>query len=471
MSAINILLVDDSADFRTFVTNTLGSGYTITEAKSEARYRELYRPYTYDLVILDMRLETEREGLQILREIHAYDELQPVIMVSNYGDTDAVHDSTVDGNALLFLHKRDLTTDLLARMVETALQQTPNRRHLAALQMRMATRNPFTLPSSDQFVRRVEAKIRKAANEPESIVLICGENGSGHLQVAQEIHRQSQSRATEPFVTGTSYTATSEDIDKTLYGAPTIDNRSPRRKGLFEQANGGVFFLNGMEAIAPGLRDKIGQTLRTFMINDCTPPIPLNFQFVAGTLPKAATELSDALQKNGASERLIEIHLPPLRDRREDIPMLAEFYLRAFYQDGRTSVRTIARDALDVLESNSWPCNLTELQNAVEYAAIQAMAAGTDELTSEHLSTNLTDAHLDNRNYRYHAARAEVLLVDNALKNKLIDNNTQLAKLLGYTDRFTVGRRIRKALTDHKELATEFPRVLAWFPPPKGKAA
>ncbi len=466
MRARKILLVDDSADFRSSVVNMLGRAFSITEAASEAEFRNLFRPYTYDLVILDMRLETGREGLRLLREILAYDELQPVIMVSAYGDTDAVLDSAEAG-ALMFLHKQEFTPELLARMVEAVLQQAQVRRHLAALQSRLPGGDPLSLSGLNPAVRRAAEQIRRAADDPESIVLVTGERGTGHALVAQAIHNQSRTRATAPLVTAAEFSRTGEDIEKMLFGVAPCGG-TPRRKGLFEQANGGVLFLGGMADLAPDLRERIGDTLWKRLLDTCDPPIPLDLQLVTGALPGTTAEIVDSLQRKGTADRLIEIYLPPLRDRREDIPLLAASWLQAFRQNGNTSARVIARDALGLLEAYSWPGNLIELRNTVEYAAIQAMIAGSEELVAEHLPANLWQ-HSNNEpgagswDYRYHVARAEVALVERAIKENQAQNKTQLAKLLGYTDRFAFGRRMRKALVEYEALAAEFPRVAGWF--------
>ncbi len=466
MRARKILLVDDSADFRSSVVKTLGRAFSITEAASEAEFRHLFRPYTYDLVILDMRLETGREGLQLLREILAYDELQPVIMVSAYGDTDAVLDSAEAG-ALMFLHKQEFTPELLARMVEAMLQQARIRRHLAALQSRLPRGDPLALSGLNPAVQRAAEQVRKAANDPESMVLVTGERGTEHALIAQAIHDQSRTRATAPLVTAAGFSRTGEDIEKTLFGVAPHDG-TPRRKGLFEQTNGGVLFLDGIADLAPDLRERIGDTLLKRLLDTCDPPIPLDLQLVVSALPDTAVEVADSLQRKGTADRLIEIYLPPLRDRREDIPLLAASYLQAFRQGGKTSARTIARDALGLLEAYSWPGNLIELRNTVEYAAIQTMIAGGEELEAEHLPANLWQ-HAGNEpgtgswNYRYQVARAEVALVERAIKENQAQNKTQLAKLLGYTDRFAIGRRMRKVLVEHEALAAEFPQVTAWF--------
>nr|VFJ50489.1 MAG: two-component system, NtrC family, response regulator PilR [Candidatus Kentron sp. FM]VFJ51193.1 MAG: two-component system, NtrC family, response regulator PilR [Candidatus Kentron sp. FM]VFK08856.1 MAG: two-component system, NtrC family, response regulator PilR [Candidatus Kentron sp. FM] len=467
MRARKILIVDNSADFRSSVINTIGRAFFITEAGSEAEFRNVFRPYSFELVILDMRLETGREGLRLLREILTYDELQPVIMVSAYGDTDAVLDATESG-ALMFLHKQEFTPELLARMVEAVLQQARVRRHLAALESRLPANDHLALSGPNPMVRRALEQVRKAADRPEGVVLVSGERGAGQALVAQSVHEQSRTRSTAPLVMAAGFSRSGEDMEKRFFGAPSA-NGTPRQKGFLEQANGGVLFLDGMADLKPRLQERIVTALSRCQLDTCTPPVPLDVQLVIGVLPDAAAEITDLLQRTGFDDRLIEIYLPPLRDRRGDIPLLAASYLNGFRQVGLTFARTIDRDALARLEGHAWPGNLFELRNIVEYAAIQAMITGNEALLAGHLPENLrrggNEARAGGWDYRYHAARAEVALVERAIKEDRAENKTQLAELLGYTDRFAIGRRMRKTLGEHASFAAEFPRVAGWFGP------
>nr|VFJ45713.1 MAG: two-component system, NtrC family, response regulator PilR/two-component system, NtrC family, C4-dicarboxylate transport response regulator DctD [Candidatus Kentron sp. DK] len=466
MRAKRILLVDDSAEFRLSVIKTLGRSFSITEAASEAEFRNIFRPYTFELIILDMRLETEREGLRLLREILAFDELQPVIMVSAYGDTDAVLDSAEAG-ALMFLHKQEFTPELLARMVEAVLQQAGVRRHLVALQGRLPGNDYPEFSGSNPIVRRAAEQVRRAADTPNSVVLVSGERGAGHGLVAQAIHHGSRTRGTAPLITATGFSR-SDDAEDMFFGAPPV-NGTPRQKGFLERANGGVLFLDGMAGLPLDLYAKVTEALSKRLFDTCHPPIPLELQLIIGVLPDAAAEVSNSLQQAGVADRLIEIYLPPLRDRRGDIPLLANSYLHALRQTGKTSVRTIDHEALVFLEAYSWPGNLMELRSTVEYAAIQAMLTGGEELMVEHLPLNMRQGNggakdgVDSWDYRYQVARAELALAERAIKERGAQNKTQLAELLGYTDRFAFGRRMKKALGEHAALSAEFPLVAGWF--------
>nr|VFK10110.1 MAG: two-component system, NtrC family, nitrogen regulation response regulator NtrX [Candidatus Kentron sp. LPFa]VFK26104.1 MAG: two-component system, NtrC family, nitrogen regulation response regulator NtrX [Candidatus Kentron sp. LPFa] len=467
MCAKKILLVDDSADFRASVIKTLGRVFFITEAASEVEFRNIFRPYTFDLVILDMRLETEREGLRLLREILGFDELQPVIMVSAYGDTEAVLDSAEAG-ALMFLHKQEFTPELLARMVEAVLQQARMRRHLAALQGRLPGNDHSEFSGSNPMVRRVAEQVRKAADTPDSVVVATGERGVGHGLVAQAIHDGSRARVTAPLIMAVGLSRSGDDPGKMLFGASPV-NGTPRQKGFLERANGGILFLDGIAGLPLDLYAKVTEALLRRLLDTTHPPIPLDLQLIIGVLPDAAVDVADFLQGTGLADRLIEIYLPPLRDRRGDIPLLATSYLHAFRQVGKTPARTIDHEALMFLESYSWPGNLVELRSTVEYAAIQAMIAGSEELMVEHLPLNMRQGNglakdgADSWDYRYRVAWAELELAERAIREHGAQSKTQLAEFLGYTDRFAFGRRMKKALGEHERFAAEFPLVSSWF--------
>ncbi|CAG0983524.1 Transcriptional regulatory protein ZraR [Anaerolineae bacterium] len=465
MCARKILIVDDCAKFRTAVRKTLGRAYSLVEAASEAEFRGTFRPYTFDLVILDMRLDTGREGLGLLRDILSYDELQPVIMVSAYGDTDAVLDSAEAG-ALMFLHKQEFSPELLARMVEALLQQARIRRHLAALRSRMPAVDALTLAGPNPALRRAAELIREAANDPHSMVLLVGERGAGQELAAQAIHDQSRERSLGPLILASGYAQPSADMADTLWGE-VGSNRTSRRKGLLEQANGGLLFLGDMELLAGELRRALGDTLRRRLLENKGMPIPLDIQFVAGSTPDGAAAVVESLQKPAGTERLIEIFLPPLRNRLEDIPLLAASYLREFRQSGRTSAQAFSRDALRLMESHPWLGNLFELRSVVEFAAIQAVIDANEEILEKHLPMNLRqrdEGKIETIcDYQLHLARAEISLIESTIITNPPLNKTQLASLLGYTDRFTIGRRVRKVLKVHSGLAADFPRVAAIF--------
>lgn len=463
MSARHILIVDDSEKFRTSVRNTLGRLYALSEAASEQAFRELYRPYTYDLVILDMRLEAEREGLGLLREILALDELQPVIMVSAYGDTDAVIDAAEAG-ALMFLHKQEFSPELLARMVEAVLQQARTRRHLAALQSRIPVQHGAILGGANRMIRRVRDQVRRAADAIDAVVLVSGEPGAGHYQVALSIHEQSPRRASGPFVSASGASLAEGSAAVALYGVPGAPGEH-HNKGLLEQAMGGILLIEEAPALPAPVARQLWKTLQTrrFLIGDIE--IPLDVQLVAGARPDEAGRLADALAQAGLES--IRVDLPALRERREDIALLASVHLQVLRQQGRTPARTFSQDAIHWLEKKDWPGNVAELHNTIEFAAIQALLEGAECVDVRHFPISTADASpvsgADGMQYQLAIARAEIALVEHVLERHRAHNNATLAEMLGYTDRFAIARRLRKAFSVSSDLAKEFPLAAQRF--------
>ncbi len=463
MGANNILVVDDSDKFRTSVRNTLGHMYALTEAASEAEFRNLYRPYTFDLVILDMRLETEREGLRLLREILSLDELQPVIMVSAYGDTDAVIDSAEAG-ALMFLHKQEFSPELLARMVEAVLQQAHTRRQLAALQARIPVEHGAILGGANSMVRRARDQVRRASDAPDAVILVAGEPGAGHYQVALSIHEQSLRRASGPFVVTSGASLAEGNAAEALYGTPATPGE-PHHKGLLEQAMGGVLLLENAPVLSASVSHQLWGSLRsrTFQLGELQ--IPLDVQLVAGASPDAAGRLADELAH--ADLETIRIDLPALRERREDIALLANVHLQTLRQQGRTPARTFSQDAIHWLEERDWPGNIEELNNTVEYAAIQSLLEGAECISTRHFPVSTRSGPhaniLKGEHYQLTIARAEIALVEHALESHGNINNSRLAEMLGYSDRFAIARRLRKAFSASRDLAEEFPRAAHRF--------
>jgi DNA-binding NtrC family response regulator len=475
--ATKILLVDDNDKFRTNVRHSLGRAFLLTEAASETEFRREFRPYTYDLVILDMRLKSGREGLRLLREILAHDELQPVIMVSAYGDTDAVLDSAEAG-ALMFLHKQEFTPELLTRMVEAVLQQARVRRQLAALQSRQPTGDPGGLAGLSPMIRQAAQLAAKAAEDGDCTVLVTGEPGTGHEFVAQAIHGRSAKRSAFPFVSAwmPGMTVTPKVQRDQLFGT-SPHGGGPRRKGLLEQAHGGVLFLGGVESIASGLLAEVTAAVRKYEIQSSEGgfAIPLDVQLVVGATLGVAEAIGEKLVDTSVGERLVNIHLPPLRERPEDVPILAGLFLQEFRQAGKTTARTLSPGVLTVIEGNPWPGNLHELRNAVEFAAIRASIEGCEEVDEQHLPADLRKpgAHQSalGWNYRRHVAWAEVELVEAAIREHRGANKTQLAGILGYTDRFAFGRRMRKLLEEDEGMVADFPHVAALFAGVEARAA
>jgi DNA-binding NtrC family response regulator len=463
MRARKILLVDDSVKFRISVRKTLGRAFAVVEADSPEGFRREFHPALFDLVILDMRLESDREGLELLREILAQDELQPVIMVSAYGDTDAVLEAT-EGGALMFLHKQEFTPELLARMVEAVLEQARVRRHLATLQQRVRVPDPLSLTAGNPAVKKAALQVERAADDPDAVVVVSGESGAGHDLAAAGIHERSARRASAAFLIATGRGAQLDDLRELLLG-PAKQKRATRKSGLVRDAHGGVLFIDGFDQIDADYQECLLEAARGRQVEGDSGP-PLDVQWVLGVDASNATKVGALVRGRLPERRVIEVSLPALRERREDIPLLAAYFLQDLRRTGSTSAQAFSREAMQAMEAWSWPGNLHELRAVIAHAGVQALVDGSDEIRPAHLPGKLTEPEVTGKlNIHRFLARAEADLVARALESHQPKNKTQLAELLGYTDRFTIGRRMRKLLGENPDLRKRYPKLEGMFGP------
>ena len=438
----------------------LGGVYLLREVSGTEEFRLEFQPSRFDLVILDLRLQEGREGLDLLREIRDHDKLQPVIMVSAYGDTETTLDAVASG-ALMFLHKKEFTPELLARMVEAVLRQGQFQRRAASLEDRLRLKEPAELVGVSPATQEAARFARRAADEPDALVVVAGEPGSGRELMARVIHGQSRRRAREPFVSLGVRSLEPDGLAAALFGMPASRTPQAQKRGALALADGGVLFLEDGPPLPAPVAHRLWKVTEQGVVESRDGAVSANVQVILG--PRTISEARSAAGL--PANKVLEIYLPPLRERREEIPLLAAYFLQRFRTAGKTTARTVSPQALRILEAHRWPGNVRELRNAVEFGAIQAQVAGDDELRPEHLPSNLIrpSGAGETWNYRVHLARSEVWLTDRAIEERALDSKTALAEALGYNDRFTFLRRLRKQLDEFPELKREFPRVARMF--------
>ena len=442
--------MDDEPAFRGRVREGLGGLLGVVEAGSEEEFRKLWRPRVFDLLLLDMRLRVDREGLDVLREVFAQDELQPVIMVSAYGDAESAI-AAVGAGAMMFLHKHEFTPALLGRMVEAVIEQGRLRRQVAGLRRTAWAGEPDGLLGNSVGIREAGEVLRTAVRGGR-VLLVNGERGTGMTLAARLVHRAGE-RADGPFLEVAGALA---EEDRAFYEG---------RFSPWAQAGGGTLALDGVEVLS----DKAGRGVLERVI------------FGRGDLmvPSVVLLLHEGGRRAGKTARwlgagdLLPMRLPPLRERREDIPLLAAHFLQGQRAGGHTTARSFGSNAMERLEAHPWPGNVRELRNAVEYGALQAAVAEMDEIGPEHLPGALVAGRQGSGDgpvitegiwdYRFQVARAELALAERAMREKTVTQKTALARVLNYTDRFTLGRRLEKALVEFPELAVNYPSVAQLF--------
>lgn len=463
MQRAKVLIVDDDAAYAAKLAGALEGVFRVETCHTEAEFRERFSPGRYDLLIVDMRLEKDREGLILLREALAADPLQAAIVMTAYADTETYTDA-LEAGAMTYLDKAEFSPALIARAVEAIVEQARMRRRMNALEERLLAAEPLEIIGASPAMRRVREDLRRVA-ETDAPAILIGGPGTGKELVARNIHRLNRRRSDGPFVRAVCRRGGREDLTSALFGAVQgLEKRNAAvSKGWIEDARGGVLFLDGVDGLDEVAWAEVKALLET---RRCKHPISgrkmdTDLQIVVAELPgslRIERDISEAA-------KVVRIVLPDLREHIEDVALLAHYFLQALYRDGRTGVRSLRGAALTALERMPWPGNVRELQSAIAYAAIRADAAGEKEIGPEHLPAiaevtgyKVAGAPVSG-DYRQNLARAELALVEAAIETYGTTTKTDLARRLGYNDRFVFSRRIRKCLAAYPGMKGEFPKT------------
>jgi DNA-binding NtrC family response regulator len=471
MSRPQILIIDDDKVFAKKLADALGGLFQIELCHSEVEFKERFAVGCYDLLMIDMRLKSDREGLTLLKESLARDPLQAAVVMTAYADTETYADALGSG-ALTYLDKQAFSPALIARTVEALVAQGVLRRRLAVAERQLAVSEHQEMIGFSDSIKIVGEQLRQAAEDGDIPVLILGEMGSGRQLAARTLHRWNRRRAEGPFVIASCKRAVASKPAKTLFGGiQSLKDEGVRvSKGLIDDAKGGVLYLDELGELDVKEISAVTELIQTrlFKRNGGTHWLEADTQIVV-VHRSNTTPIPDKIRRALAMRGCIEIQIPALCERREDIPLIAQYTLQQAYRFGRTQVRSFRGAALVALESHMWPGNVRELRSAIEYAAIRADADTVSEIRPEHLPMGTVDGLLMSTkvhsalNYQVNLARAELGLVESAIKLFEITKKSWLAERLGYNDRFAFSRRLVKALMCHPQLRKDFPLTAALF--------
>jgi len=367
-----ILIVDDEAGIRSTLSGILeDEGYRLATASTASEAARRLAAEAFDLVLLDLWLP-DRDGLELLAELrdHGFD--RPVIVISGHGNIDTAVRATRLG-AYDFLEK-PLSLSRVLITVQNALE----RGRLA----REVQRLSHELERSEQLIGQSTALHRlrtdlKTAAESDSRILILGENGTGKELVARQIHRYSR-RSGAPFIEVNCAAIPEELIESELFGhvKGAFTGASSDRPGRFEQADGGILFLDEVADMSLKTQAKVLRVLQEqrFERVGGASTIRVDVRVLAAT----NKGLEDEIRQNRFREDLyfrlavIPLHVPPLRERRDDIPVLIEHFLGLFAGELGRRRKTVEPRALERLSTYAWPGNVRELRNLVERMMIMA---------------------------------------------------------------------------------------------------
>ncbi len=402
-----ILVADDQRNMRTTLAMMLRSaGHEVDEAEDGAAACELGATGAYDVVLTDLRMGNV-DGVEVLRRVKQEQPMTEVIVMTAYGTIESAVEAMRLG-ALDYMQK-PFTEDELAVKVSRALESRMLRGQMQLFAQEFKAKYHFeNIIGRSQAIRNVLGRVVKIA-PTDAIVLITGESGTGKELIARAVHANSK-RAEHPFVTVNCAAITETLLESELFGHArgAFTGAVSARKGLFEEADGGTFFFDEIAETTLAFQAKLLRAIQEGEFRR----IGENRSISADIRVLAATnvDLKDAVAERRFRQDLYyrlnvaRFHLPPLRDRREDVPLLFQFFLDKYNRKMNSRAR-LADGVMEQLVAYDYPGNVRELENMVE----QAVALSTEGVIS-------TDDILPQPTSRVASSRGKTLadMVDDA---------------------------------------------------------
>jgi two-component system, NtrC family, nitrogen regulation response regulator NtrX len=361
-----ILVVDDEEGIRRVLSQLLEyEGHEVRSAASAGECLSIYPDFRPDLTFMDVKM-ARMDGLEALSRLRETDPAAVVVMISGHGTIETAVEATRRG-AFDFLEK-PLDTDRILLILRNALQQRGLLEENARLRGEVESRHEIVGRSFG--VRQVLERVEKVA-PTEARVLITGENGTGKELVARAIHRLSP-RADEPFIEVNCAAIPSELIESELFGhmKGSFTGATEDRAGKFELANGGTLFLDEVGDMSLAAQAKVLRALQEGVVTRVggARAIKVDVRVLAATNKQLPEEIREGRFREDLFHRLnvIPLHVPPLRERREDIPMLVQHFALRAVREASLAPKTLAPEALELLQRLEWSGNVRELRNTVE---------------------------------------------------------------------------------------------------------
>lgn len=377
-----VLVVDDDRAHRTMLSTLIaGWSYELYEADDGERAVAMVREEPFDLILMDIRM-VKLSGIEALNEIKSYNPSIPIIIMTAYSSVETAVDALKKG-AYDYLTK-PLDFDELKLSMERAMEHCLLKKENRLLKESI----------SKQFERaniignsRAMEKILKTASQvapTEATVLITGESGTGKELIAGAIHYNSH-RKEKPYIKINCAAITETLFESEIFGHErgAFTGAHHRKEGHFRQADGGTIFLDEVSEISPAMQAKLLRVLqeREFTRIGGEEVIKVDVRIVAATNKDLTKEIEDGSFREDLYYRLnvVNIVMPPLRERKEDIPLLAQNFLLSFSKQNHKNLKGITPRGMDKLIRYDWPGNVREISNVIERAVILSRYEYVDE--------------------------------------------------------------------------------------------
>ena len=433
MSRSRLLIVDDDRTFRRSTAALLRQdGHEVVEAEGGQRAVELLKQSNFDLILLDLRMPG-LDGIGIVEVLRTWGDDTPVLMISGFGTVDTAVDALHTG-ADDFVTK-PVEPDVLSARVEELLSRRPNSTN--------GVPSTGGLLGRSAAIRAVLDVIERVA-PTDATVLVTGETGTGKELVARAIHDRSE-RARGPFLPVNCAALAESLLESELFGhvRGAFTGADRDRRGLFEAARGGTILLDEVGDMSPGMQHRL---LRVLQEREITPvgstrAIQVDVRVVAATNRDLRADMESGRFRDDLYYRInvVRIELPPLRSRKEDVPLLADAFFRKVNRRPHEGCSPLA---MRLLQAYRWPGNVRELFAVLESAHIRA---GGRRIEAQHLPPEVRGTDQGQGPERYRADRpadAE----RNAIKHALVatgGSRTAAAEKLGMS-RTTLWRKMKE---------------------------
>jgi len=388
-----ILVIDDERSIRSTLKDILEyEKYEVTEAEDGLKGLELVQKETFDMIFCDIKMP-KMDGIEVLQKIMEFNDEIPVVMISGHGNIDTAVECIKKGAFDYIAKPIDLNRLLIT--VRNALDKKVLVKETKQLRKKVNKNKSGDIIGDSEAIKKIQELIERVA-PTDARVLITGANGTGKELVARRIHDLSK-RADKLLVEVNCAAIPSELIESELFGHEkgSFTSAVKQRKGKFEQADGGTLFLDEIGDMSHAAQAKV---LRALQENRITRvggdgDIKVDVRILAATNKDLRSEIEKGNFREDLYHRLnvIPIHVPSLNDRRDDISILAEYFLEIVLEEQGMTPKTFTPEALEELKSLDWTGNIRELRNVVERLVILCDASITQDDVLAFAKPNKTD--------------------------------------------------------------------------------
>lgn len=373
---IHILVADDEPLVRRSLCEFLTiSGYTVSSASNGREALGLFKNHTADIVITDIKMP-EMDGIELLKQIKTISPNIPIILITGYASIENAVEAMKEG-AYDYITKPIIDSEIkiiIERLIKQRELQNENTKLKEQLSVSQRDRF-YNIVGKDIKMRKIYTLIEAIANT-KATVLIYGESGTGKRLIAHAIHKNSDGNETKPFVEVSCGALTETLLESELFGhvKGAFTGAIKDKMGRFELANEGTIFLDEIDAFSPALQVKLLRVLQEgeFERVGDTKTIKIDVRVISATNQRLQDLIAQSKFRKDLYYRLniIYIEVPPLRERKDDIPLLVEDFIKKHSQDTDKKVEGLSDEAYRLLMNYNWPGNVRELENVIERGVI-----------------------------------------------------------------------------------------------------